>query len=242
MDVEPHLYDDMLRCTVRELLRTDPAQRWTTTVALEELRKPLAAPAAPLLAPEVAMPWPADLQEQWDPMYESVKIQASFGDALDWIEQHPEAVNYRSGGPTGWTMLHQAAYWMIPKGLLRRFRGAGGVVDTHGNVVAPGPAEPLLLAQNYRQMQDGYGTATPLEITRENEGVDQASKDERKAWREMYVEVFNLGSAQPKVTRGAPPVLPAPVEMEPEVAIDIAGDWKICTCQRCIISACPSAK
>jgi serine/threonine protein kinase len=232
VDVEPDLYDDVLRCTVRELLRTDPAQRRTTTVALEELRKPLAAPAPPSPAPVVAMPWPGPLQEQWDPLYERVKNQALFGTALDWIEQHPEAVNYRSGGPTGWTMLHQAAYWMIPKGLLKRIRGAGGALDADGNVVAPGPANPLLLAQNYRQLQDGYGTATPLEITAENEGVDQASKDKRKAWREMYAEVFELGSAQPVVTRGAnPPVLPAPVEMEPAPAIDIAGDWKLCTCQ-----------
>lgn len=229
VEVEPHLYDDVLRGTVRELLRADPAQRMNTTVALEELRKPLAAPVAPLPAPVVASPWPGDLQDEWNPHYEKVKTMCMFGDALDWIEQHPEAVNYRSGGPTGWTLLHQAAYWKIPQGLLERIRDAGG----------GGIAQPLLLAQNYQQMQDGYGTVTPLEITGDKEG-DHASKEKRKAWRKMYAQVFGLGAAVPVQTRLGGPVAapePAPEPLGPVPAVQapvLPGDWKICTCQATI--------
>ena len=145
-----------------------------------------------------------------------------FADAVDWVQAQPEARDYRSGGETGWTMLHQAAYWMIGRGLLERFRDAG--------------ASPLLLAQNYQQMQDGAGTFTPLEITKENE-----MKDDRLAWRKMYAEVFALGQlnlpggaqgtrgggvplwhAEPEPDLGQVPAIPAPAP---------AGMWKHCVCQ-----------
>ena len=129
---------------------------------------------------------------------------------------------------TGWTILHQAAYWMIDQSLLERIRDTG--------------ASPLLLAQNYQQMQDGAGTFTPLEISREDINEEEA---QREAWRKMYKEVFKLdqtngtrgggvplgqaGSplpvAEPEpepLAEGVPPVEPAPVA---------AGDWKHFTCQ-----------
>ena len=226
-DVEPELYDEALRRTVRELLRCDPAQRMTAAVALEELRRPLPAAVVPgpAPAPDTWGQWPGPLQEDWNPLYERVKTMCLFGDALDWLQAHPEARDYRSGGVTGWTMLHQAAYWMIPEKLLEQIRDTG--------------ASPLLLAQNYQQMQDGAGTFTPLEITKENE-----TKEERKAWRETYVKVFGLGKLDAGTRGGGVPLWqqqpqpePAPAqppEGVPQVAPP-AGDWKHCVCQ----ATCP---
>ncbi len=230
VDVEPELYDEVLRQTVRELVRVDPRQRMPAIQALEELKKPLPAPPAPQAPADEWKPWPGPLQGEWNPLYENVKNMCLFGDAVEWVEAHPEARDYRSGGVTGWTMLHQAAYWMIGRGLLERFRDVG--------------ASPLLLAQNYQQMQDGAGTFTPLDITKENE-----SKDERLKWQKLYADVFALGAVNAGTRGGGVPLWQA----EPEPAAELgpvpavpapnpAGVWKHCQCQSGNILTASSAQ
>lgn len=181
IDVEPEMYDAALRDTVCGLLRVSLADRLSAAVALTELEKPLPAPPAPPPAAHahVEPPWPGELQDQWNPLYEGVKLSCMFGSALDFLESgNHTCANYRSGGPTGWTLLHQAAFWKVGlKGMrpfLERLRDVG--------------AHPLLLAQNKQQMDDGAGTFTPLEIT-----APEDVKEEREAWRKIYVEVFGLG-------------------------------------------------
>ena len=56
---------------------------------------------------------------EWVLQYDAVKKSCLFGQAVEWAEVHPAAVNNRKGGASGWTLLHQAAYWRLSRPLLQ---------------------------------------------------------------------------------------------------------------------------
>lgn len=91
IDVEPEIYDEALRTTVQQLLRTDPTERMTASAALAELQKPLpveqpAGAAAAAAAADAWGEWPGALQAEWDPLYEGVKMACLFVDAIEFVE------------------------------------------------------------------------------------------------------------------------------------------------------------
>lgn len=112
-----------------------------------------------------------------------------FGDAVDFVEANPGCANNRKtlnglnlgpeSGGSGWTLLHQAAYWQLPRGLLERLAAAG--------------ADGLLA--------DWTGL-TPLEITAEEEPPALQS---RLDWCRIYREVFAI----PELAAEEPPALEA---------------------------------
>ena len=98
-----------------------------------------------------------------------------FGDAVSFVEENHACANNRktqSGGAgpecggSGWTLLHQAAYWQIPRGMLERLAASG--------------ADGLL--------SDWQGR-TPLEITADGE---REGLESRLDWQCMYREVFQI--------------------------------------------------
>ena len=242
VDVDPQLYGPAgcpgyaapLNEVVRELLRVDPADRMTTADALARLDELAPAPAVeepaadqPAAVPEPEpfeeQPYPGPLQDDWMPRYESVKMSCLFGDALDFVEEHPECANNRAYGATGWTLLHQAAYWRIGEGLLTRLRDVG--------------AHPHLVAQTYAQVQSGAPGRTPLQVTADND-----SPASRHAFRTAFCEVFGLEppaagavpaepEPQPAEALGMPPAAdpPQPVAAMGEVP-DGGGEFKLLMC------------
>lgn len=76
-----------------------------------------------------------------------------FGDAISFVEEHHESVNNRkteSGGAgpecggSGWTLLHQAAYWQLLRAMLERLAAAGAnglVADWNGLTPLDGTAQ-----------------------------------------------------------------------------------------------------
>ena len=52
------------------------------------------------------------------------KNSSDFDEALEFVEAHPECVNNRAYSFTGWTLLHQAAFWCADEGVLRRLHAA----------------------------------------------------------------------------------------------------------------------
>lgn len=121
----------------------------------------------------------AHLQKQphyaaWVRCYNATR-NGMFGDAVSFVEENHACANNRktqSGGAgpecggSGWTLLHQAAYWQIPRGMLERLAATG--------------ADGLL--------SDWQGR-TPLEITADGE---REGLESRLEWQCMYREVFQI--------------------------------------------------
>ena len=118
-----------------------------------------------------------------------------FDEVLKFLEANPQCANNRAYGPTGWTLLHQAAYWRADATVLRRMRAVG--------------ANPWLPAQNYQQIKKGQLGLPPLEIP--NEG--DKPKDRAK-WQASFLEVF--GPA-PTPAASEKPSTPQDAEPEPEL-------------------------
>ena len=109
-----------------------------------------------------------------------------FGDAISSVEEHHDSVNNRkteSGGAgpecggSGWTLLHQAAYWQLPRAMLERLAAAranGFVADWNG--------------------------LTPLDITAQGE---QEGLQSRIEWRHMYRQVFQMPVEPPPAVEAA---------------------------------------
>ena len=121
----------------------------------------------------------AHLQKQphyaaWVRCYNATR-NGMFGDAVSFVEENHACANNRktqSGGAgpecggSGWTLLHQAAYWQLPRGLLERLAASGAdglVCDWQGR--------------------------TPLEITADGE---REGLESRLEWQCMYREVFQI--------------------------------------------------
>ena len=118
-----------------------------------------------------AAPPQQPMYAEWQRMYNVVKSSCMFGDALDFVEANPSTVNNRQGGPSvdsvngsGWTLLHQAAYWKLTRALVERLAACG--------------ADPLIVGR------DG---CTAVEVSTQTE-----SAESRQAWRTMMCEVFGL--------------------------------------------------
>ena len=62
------------------------------------------------------------------PADQPVKMECDFEACLAFVDTNPSCVNNRSGGPTGWTLLHQAAYWCAPKEMLERLHVRAGAL------------------------------------------------------------------------------------------------------------------
>ena len=135
--------------------------------------------------------WPGPLQEEWKPLYERARDSCMFGDAVQFVEAHPECVNNRASGPTGYTLLHQMAWWRLEGGLLRRLKEAGAAHD--------------LVAQTESQIQSGQPGCTPLDVT-----GDGDTPQNRAQWRKAFCDIFELD--QP----GSPQVTPAALGLPPE--------------------------
>ena len=67
----------------------------------------------------------AALYDDWLLLYEEVKEFCSWNDALIFVKANPSTVNFRKGGPLGNTLLHQAAYWNVGKGVLETLKLCG---------------------------------------------------------------------------------------------------------------------
>ena len=106
---------------------------------------------------------------------------SKFDEAVEFVEAHPECVNNREHGESGWTLLHQAAWSKTDTQILSRLRAAG--------------AQPELVAQNKTQLVKGEDGVTPMGIT--NDKVETAA--EREAWRQSFRAVFSLAGPEPEV-------------------------------------------
>jgi hypothetical protein len=118
-----------------------------------------------------------------------------FGDAVEFVEAHPECVNNRAGGPTGCTLLHQMAWWRLEGGLLRRLKEAGAVHD--------------LVAQMESQVQSGQPDCTPLEVTGDGDTLQN-----RAQWRRAFCDIFEL--AQPGDPQSTPAALSTALGLPPQ--------------------------
>ena len=121
---------------------------------------------------------------------------SNFDEAVEFVEAHPECVNNRAHGESGWTLLHQAAFWTADAQILSRLRAAG--------------AQPELVGQTGAQLVKGEDGDTPMGIT--NDKVETAA--EREEWRVSFRAVFGLADGQVE-----PEAEPEPEpEPEPEAA------------------------
>jgi hypothetical protein len=109
-----------------------------------------------------------------------------FGDAISFVEENHDSVNNRkteSGGAglecggSGWTLLHQAAYWQLPRAMLERLAAVG--------------ADGLLA---------DWDGLTPLDITAQGE---QEGVQSRLEWRRMYRQVFQMPVEPPPAVETA---------------------------------------
>ena len=125
-----------------------------------------------------------------------------FDEAVEFVEAHPECVNNREHGESGWTLLHQAAWSKTDAQILSRLRAAG--------------AQPELVAQNKTQLVKGEDGHTPMGIT--NDKVETAA--EREAWRASFRAVFGLAEPEPQAE--AEPE--SAVEPEPETEAEAAPE------------------
>jgi len=118
-----------------------------------------------------------------------------FGDAVEFVEAHPECVNNRAGGPTGCTLLHQMAWWRLDGELLRRLKEAGAVHD--------------LVAQMESRVQSGQPGCTPLEVTGDGDTLQN-----RAQWRRAFCDIFEL--AQPGDPQSTPAALSTALGLPPQ--------------------------
>ena len=123
---------------------------------------------------------------------DKTKHFSNFDEAVEFVEAHPECVNNRAHGESGWTLLHQAAFWTADAQILSRLRAAG--------------AQPELVGQTGAQLVKGEDGDTPMGIT--NDKVETAA--EREEWRVSFRAVFGLADGQ------AEPEAEAEPEPEPE--------------------------
>lgn len=63
-------------------------------------------------------------EEEWEQVYINVKDYCAFNDAIGFLELHPAAVNNKKS-TSGWTLLHQAMFWGVDKGIVERLRNLG---------------------------------------------------------------------------------------------------------------------
>ena len=126
--------------------------------------------------------YPGPFQDEWEKVYQLAKMDNDFEKCLTLIADKPGCVNNRNGGPTAWTLLHQAAYWCAPREVLEALHQAG--------------ASPELEGQTFEQMQQNAGCVTPLLVTSDFEADDEIDESsgitKREAWRKMYRDVFGL--------------------------------------------------
>lgn len=156
--------------------------------------------------------YPGPYQDEWNEVYGPVKMKCDFEKCLELIAAQPTCVNNRSGGPTGWTLLHQAAYWMAPREILQALHQAG--------------ASPELEGQTLKQLQQDAGCVTPLLVTAEHDDDEEEEDEEdqhtpgttkREAWRILYRDVFGL--PQPGATlrgRGCVSLGMPPAQLAPQ--------------------------
>ena len=112
---------------------------------------------------------------------DKTKHFSKFDEAVEFVEAHPECVNNREHGESGWTLLHQAAWSKTDAQILSRLRAAG--------------AQPELVAKNKTQLVKGEDGHTPMGIT--NDEVETAAQ--REAWRVSFRAVFSLAGPEPEV-------------------------------------------
>jgi hypothetical protein len=62
---------------------------------------------------------------EWLEVYSAVKEFCAFAEAIDFVQRFPDTVNNRKGGEGGWTLLHQAAFWAVDRGILIQLQQAG---------------------------------------------------------------------------------------------------------------------
>ena len=116
----------------------------------------------------------------WLEVYEAVKEYCSFAEAVEFIKKYPETVNNRKGGEGGWTLLHQAAFWGVDRGVLDQFRLTGAnpcLLDRNGH-------SPLRCTQSAQFQTDFLAVFGDPENVRPTEAVreilDTASIDDNR--------------------------------------------------------------
>jgi hypothetical protein len=80
------------------------------------------------------------LQKEFRGLYRNIKLECDFLSALAWLEADPTHrawINSREFSPTGWTILHQAAYWGVGKPILERLHALGSVAACHPTRCVP---------------------------------------------------------------------------------------------------------
>lgn len=63
-------------------------------------------------------------KEGWEQVYEQAKEFCAFPDAIAFLQQYPGAVNNKKPR-SGWTILHQAMYWDVDKGVVECLKNCG---------------------------------------------------------------------------------------------------------------------
>ncbi len=76
----------------------------------------------------------------WLELYRAAKQSSrAFPGILEYLDEHPRLINYSKQPGSGWTLLHQAAYWNVSRTLFIKFRelGAdGSILDAAGLTAA----------------------------------------------------------------------------------------------------------
>ena len=169
------------------------------------------APSPAPAPPPAEAPWPGPLQDEWQALYAKVRDENDWAASLAFLEAHPECANNRTGGPTGWTLLHQAAYWCAPRETLQALRTVGAVGAQK--------------AQSYKQLQEGVEGRTPCQI----EVRDEAAQ-ERETWRALYSDIFGV-DLEPAVARADGPAAeaaPAAAPLNAEAAQEAGFKYLVC--------------
>ena len=180
----------------------------------EEAVPPELARSAPSPAPApppAEAAWPGPLQDEWQALYAKVRDENDWAASLAFLEAHPECANNRTGGPTGWTLLHQAAYWCAPRETLQALRTAGAVGAQK--------------AQSYNQLQEGVEGRTPCQIV-----VRDEAAQERETWRALYSEIFGVDLEPAAVRADGPAAEAAPAAAPLNAAAAQAAGFKYLVC------------
>ena len=75
--------------------------------------------------------------DEWLTAYEAAKNYSNWPFALRFLARCPAAVNNRKNGSNGCTLLHQAGFWGVDRGILEQLRALGA--DPHLVATVPEP-------------------------------------------------------------------------------------------------------
>jgi hypothetical protein len=107
----------------------------------------------------------SDLYLAWFSVYCSVKASPlAFTRCIEFVRDNPETINWQSK-KSGWTLLHQAAYWQVDRGVLQQLfdlKADRFIADKHGIRPADvAPRSAAVTAEPYGDVIRAVFGATP---------------------------------------------------------------------------------